>query len=130
MQWVRTGLVLVAEIQDNGEAGSLHLIFPWRDHGDDKSEAYDRPAAISDDEWQELRKFQSDLPFTVAKLEDGFSLLNGATTLNGNRELITTVVSDLPVEIVETGSSVTGEPGIPFPLYPDDQSTEPPIKGA
>ena len=51
------------------------MIFPHRGHGINDSEGYTRPTAISDEEWQELRKFRSDLPFTIAKLEDGFALL-------------------------------------------------------
>lgn len=65
--------------------------------------------------------FKVILLFTVAKLEDGFSLLDGDCP-DRNKELITTVVSDLPVEMVETGSMVIGEPSLPFALYPDDQS--------
>jgi hypothetical protein len=60
--------------ESQGKAGSLHLIFPHRGHGINDSEGYTRPTAIGDEEWQELRKFRSDLPFTIAKLEDGVAV--------------------------------------------------------
>ena len=94
------------------------MIFPRKGHGDDGFEAYIRPGAITDGEWKELRKFQGDLSFTVAKLEDKFALLDGyAISPDGNRDITITVISDSRVEIVETGSMVTGEPSIPFALY-------------
>ena len=118
--------MLIAEIKDNGRAGSLHLIFPRGGHRDVNSKAYNGPAALSDNEWKKLRKFQDDLPFTVAKLEDEFDVLKEDYSLpNQKREITPTAITDLPVEIVETGSIITGEPSAPFALYPDEQSRLP-----
>lgn len=74
-KWISTGLVLMAKIEDDGRAKNLYLILPPRCHDDNGSEAYIRPAAVSERESDELRKFQGDLPFTVARLEGGFALL-------------------------------------------------------
>lgn len=44
-----------------------------------------------------------------------------APPLIKKKEIVSTVVSDTPVEIFETGTSVTGGPSIPFALYPEDE---------
>lgn len=119
--WVRTGLVLIAEIRDNGKAGSLYLILPPDSYGDADFEMMSvQSGGVRDPEGIEVQKFRSHRSFTVARLEDKFELLENIPT-EPVKDLDITVISKSSVEIVETGSTTTGEPSIPFALYPDDE---------
>lgn len=120
-EWSKTRLVLVAEIREDGRAGSLHLIFPPKGHTEYDVDVPTRPLGYSDEEYEELDTFEDSLPFTIAKLEGGLALLMG-NAVSPEENIKPTVLSDLPVEIVETGVMYEGERSIPFPLYPKDES--------
>lgn len=124
-QWSYTGLVLIVEIKANGRAGDLHFISSQKgqhDVIDLENTSFDRSAASSDEETKELRKFQSGLTFTLAKLENGFSLLRKrGRGSDENVEIGFTVMSNSSLEVVATGSMTTDNtPSIPFALCPDD----------
>lgn len=122
-QWIYTGLVLIVEIKQNGKAGALHLLFPQRAHPDVDPETFDRSDSLCEEELMRLREFQKGIAFTVAKLEDGFSLLKYGRLpfyLYEDIEKTLTVISNSTVEIVATGSMMKEKPSISFPLYPDE----------
>lgn len=122
-QWIYTELVLIVEIKQNGKAGALHLLLPPRVHPDVDPETADRSAALCEEGFKHLREFRKEIAFTVARLEDGFSLLNHGRLpyhLYEDIEKTLTVISSSSVEIVATGSMIKEKPSISFPLYPDD----------
>ena len=111
------------EIKQNGKAGALHLLFPQRVHPDVDPETFDQSGALCEEGFMRLQEFQKGITFTVAKLEDEFSLLRyGRPFSQDNKDIekTLTVISNSRVEVVATGSMVKGEPNISFPLYPDD----------
>lgn len=125
-QLIYTGLVLILEIKQNGKAGALHLLFPQRAHPDVDPDTFDESDALCEEGLMRLREFQKGIDFTVAKLEDGFSLLKYGRPppfyLYENIEKTLTVIFNSKVEIVATGSMINQEkPNISFPLYPDNQ---------
>lgn len=122
-QWMYTELVLIVEIKQNGKAGALHLVLPQRVHSDVDLETVDRSGASCEEEFNRLREFQKEIDFTVARLEDGFSLLKHGgppSHVYEDIEKTLTVISSSSVEIVATGSMIEEKPSISFPLYPDD----------
>lgn len=122
-QWIHTELVLIVEIKQNGKAGALHLLLPQRIQTDVDPETFDRAGALSEEGFMRLQEFQKGIAFTVAKLEDGFSLLKYGRLpfhLYEDIEKTLTVISNSRVEIVATGSMIKEMPSISFPLYPDD----------
>ena len=109
------GLVLLAEIQQDGRAGSLYMV--QTPTCGDEFDPYVRKPRISDEEQKELREFRDGLSSTAARLEDKFAFLKPkACFSNGTKEVVVSKVSELPVKIVETGSKITGKPSIAFPL--------------
>ena len=120
-QWSHTGLVLIVEIKENGRAGDLYFIFSQKGQHDVDLETFDRSAALSDEEPEKLQKFQSGLSFTLAKLDNGFSLLRPrGRRSQENIEIGFTVISNSSLEVVATGSMITDKPSISFALYSDD----------
>lgn len=115
--------MLIVEIKQNGKAGALHLLLPQRVHPDVGSETFDQSGALCEEGFMGLEEFQKGIAFTVAKLEDGFSLLRYGRLPFSQYEDIEktlTVISNSRVEIVATGSMIKEKPNISFPLYPDD----------
>lgn len=114
-KWVYTDMALIAAICGNGRAGSLYLINAPKNYDE---EPFIQPV-MSEEEREELRRFQDELSFTLAKLENGYDILRHVEAVGGHGELSVTVVSNSPIRIVDTGVKA-GEGGIYFPLLPDD----------
>lgn len=109
--------MLIAEIKEDGRVGDLHLIFPRRGQYDIDFETHDQ--RISDKREKELQNFQDLFSFSLAKLENEFSLLRQRDP-HEHMEISFTEISNSRLEVVQTGTMFADAPSASFALFPDE----------
>lgn len=98
------------------------MLFPQKTHFDVNPETFDQSDSLWEEELMHLQKFQKEIAFIVAKLEDGFFLLKYSRLvfyLYEDIEKMFTIISNLTVEIITKGLMMKEKPNILFLLYQD-----------